>query len=76
MTALPAALATIYINLLYDNVQAGQISPAEARQIEDDILPRCQTCGRDPQKAIVRGRALCATCAAATLQLHPVYDGA
>lgn len=74
--SLDATLASAYINALYDNVQTGRITPQQARQIEDEVLPRCQTCGRDPQKAIVRGRALCATCAAATLQLHPVYDGA
>ena len=74
--SLDATLASAYINALYDNVQTGRITPQQARQIEDEVLPRCQTCGRDPQKAIVCGRALCATCAAATLQLHPVYDGA
>lgn len=71
-TALAAPLAQAYINLLYDNVQAGQISPAEARQIEDEVLPRCTACGTHPQKAMVHGRALCAPCAAAALRLHPL----
>lgn len=56
-------LASAYIGALYDNMKANRITAEQARLIEDEVLPRCERCGREPQKTLAtNGDKICIVC--------------